>query len=92
MRDRQIMMMAPGVNLRNDEETDGLFAQYEDPNPNPISQVQYQRFANLDRSQMRNNIQQPYIEVASQRSQWISSSSLHPHFPNAAPMEQRTQE
>lgn len=92
MRDRQIMMMAPGVNVRNDEETDGLFAQYDDPNPNPISQVQYQRFAHLNRSQMRNNIQQPYAEVASQRSQWVSSSYLHPHFPNSAPMEQRTPE
>ena len=31
MRDRQIMMMAPGVNVLNQEETDRLFATYDEP-------------------------------------------------------------
>ena len=91
MRDRQIMMMAPGVNVLNQEETDRLFATYDEPINDRTWSLQHERFAHLDRSQMRNNIERPY-HLVSRAGGYVDSIYLHPHFANAAELNARGQE
>ena len=90
MRDRQIMMMAPGVNVLNDEETNSLFATYDGPldDQSITSRLQHQRFAHLDRSQMRDNIERPY-HLVSRTGGHVDSIYLHPHFANSSPLHGR---